>query len=56
MLGSYDVRMGYKEDGIMETWKLPERMGKLTNYPRRFDNVWRLVFRALKSVLPEERS
>lgn len=32
----------------------PIRQGRVENYPRKSYNVWRLVFKMLKSCFPEE--
>ncbi len=50
-VGNYDVIVNsnaYSTNGALS------RTAKVTNYPRRALNVWRLVFRALKGAFPEE--
>lgn len=55
--GNYRVRVGSKND-INDLNKIannPLRTGEVLDYPRLSYNVWRLVFRALKSTFPEEK-
>lgn len=49
--GDYRVRLMRRG-----TFKQVHREGVVLNYPRLSYSVWRLVFRALKSVLREEQS
>ena len=55
--GNYRVRVGRKTDAenLNQIAQNPLRIGEVNDYPRLAYNVWRLVFRALKSTFPEEK-
>lgn len=57
--GDYEVqvlRRGNTKDGWALKASEITRTGEVKDYPRLAYNVWRLVFRALKSTFPEERT
>lgn len=58
--GDYDVVVNRRKVLDMpQPWNKkgpkPWRQGEVLNYPRKTLNMWRLVIRALKSCLPEEK-
>lgn len=55
--GNYRVRVGHKKncDDLKAVAVNPLREGSVKNFPRLSYNVWRLVYRALKSTFPEEK-
>lgn len=56
--GDYRVRVASKATcaNLSLVAANPLRTGEVKDYPRLAYNVWRLVFRALKSTFPEEKS
>lgn len=54
--GNYEVCVGRKNHvgNLKKIFHEPLRRGKVQNHPRKSQNVWRLVTKALLSVFPEE--
>jgi hypothetical protein len=55
-IGRYDRRANYRVRLLRRNSEQVLRQGEVKNYPRLSYSIWRLVFRALKSVLWEENS
>lgn len=53
--GRYDKRADYQVEIMRKGTYEALRTGHVRSFPRLSYNVWRLVFRALKAVLPEEK-
>ncbi len=53
--GEYDVKVCRKNKlDYIKASKNPLRKGRVSDYPRKSYNVWRLVSRALLAAFPEE--
>lgn len=56
--GDYDVaitKRGSDFQSMITGHSHPWRTGEVKNFPRKSYSVWRLVMRALKSAIPEEK-
>lgn len=55
--GNYEVCVARKSENnfnLRKTFHNPVRRGSVKNHPRKTQNVWRLVTKALLSAFPEE--